>query len=66
MKQDLTRGDTNGTTAKSDTEESLSDRDSPLGRYYRWLLDDPISQDYWKTRRADKEPTGRPRDQEES
>jgi len=66
MKQDLTQGDTNGTTAKSDTEESISDRDSPLGRYYRWLLDDPISQGYWKTRRADKEFTGRPRDQEES
>ncbi len=66
MKQDLTQGDTNGTTAKSDTEEIRSDRDSPLGRYYRCLLDDPISQDYWKTRGADKEPTERPRDQEES
>ena len=63
MRPDLTLGDTD---AKSDTEESLPNRDSPLGRYYRWLLDDPISQDYWNARRKDKEPTGRPRDQEES
>lgn len=35
--------------------ESLSTRDSPLGRYYRWLLCDPTHKNYWATRDTDRE-----------
>lgn len=63
MRSDRTLEDTDNDTSP---EESVSDRDSPLGRYYRWLLDDPTTKEYWTTRRADREPSGRPRTQEES
>jgi len=60
MKSDLVPGDT-----EDATKQSLSDRDSPLGRYYQWLLCDPTAKDYWTTRATNRDPSGRPRDQEE-
>lgn len=44
--------------------EGLSDSSSPLGRYYRWLLDDPTHKDYWTARATDKTATGQLRDKE--
>lgn len=39
---------------QDDTLQGLSDRCSPLGRYYSWLLCDPTHKDYWATRSQDR------------
>lgn len=51
---------------QANPHESLSDRDSPLGRYYRWLLCDPTHKDYWTARATDRETATGSTDKEES
>ena len=50
---------------KANPSKGLPDSSSPLGRYYRWLLDDPTHKDYWAARTTDRTATERSRDKEE-
>lgn len=50
---------------KNHPPQGLPDSSSPLGRYYRWLLDDPTHKDYWAARATDRTATKQSRDKEE-
>ena len=50
---------------KANSSKGLPDSSSPLGRYYRWLLDDPTHKDYWAARTTDRTATKQSRDKEE-
>ena len=50
---------------KANSSKGLPDSSSPLGRYYRWLLDDPTHKDYWAARAKDRAVRTEPTDKEE-
>ena len=56
MRSDQTEGSSSryhDSPTEDDTYQSLYNSSSSLGRYYRWLLDDPTTKEYWSSRTTD-------------